>query len=77
MIRLTYEWEREYIAAILEADNAKLPGRIAQAEATILTRYELLRMDGGGTPQEQTSLFGALAELDKLRAERLGGLKSA
>jgi hypothetical protein len=71
MFHLTYEWEHEYLAATLEADSIKLAERITTAEARILNRIELLRMDGGGTPAEQSALFGALVGLDKMRAERL------
>jgi len=32
MISLKYDWEYDYVAAILEEDNAKLPDRISSAE---------------------------------------------
>ena len=38
MISFTYEWEREYVAAILETDNATLATLIAVAESTMLAR---------------------------------------
>jgi len=51
---LEYVWERIYLDAILETDNAKLPERIAVAESTLNRRIEQLRMENGGTPEEHT-----------------------
>ena len=72
MISLKYDWEHEYIAAVLETDNAVLPERISTAELAIAKRVDALNMNHGGTPEEQQSLAAALAGLNKLRVERLG-----
>ena len=70
MISLKYEWEHDYITAILETDNEKLPERLVAANATINTR--IVEMDSGGTLEERQSLTTARAGLHKLRIERLG-----
>jgi hypothetical protein len=38
MISFKYEWEREYVAAILETDDARLAALIAVAESKMLAR---------------------------------------
>jgi len=72
MISLKYDWEHEYVAAILETDDAKLADRISAAELAIANRMDTLNMDHGGTREEQQSITAALASLEKLRIERLG-----
>ena len=72
MISLKYDWEHEYIAAVLETDNAVLPERISTAELAIANRVDALNMNHGGTPEERQSLAAAQAGLHKLRVERLG-----
>ena len=72
MISLKYDWEDEYVAAILETDNARLQERISAAELAIANRVDALNMNHGGTPEERQSLATALAGLHKLRIERLG-----
>ena len=68
----SYPWEKTYLAAILETDNAKLRERLAAANGSIVARLDELKMDSGGTPQEQRALADALNGLKKLEAERLG-----
>jgi hypothetical protein len=72
MISLKYDWERDYIDAILETDDEKLAERIAAAESNMRARGGQLNMDDGGTQEERCSLTTALAGLHKLRIERLG-----
>jgi hypothetical protein len=72
LISLKYDWERDYVAAILETDNEKLKDLVARAESTIAARVDQLNMDHGGTPDEQSALAAALAGLQKLRIERVG-----
>lgn len=72
MISYTYEWEREYVAAILEADNATLATLIAVAESTMLARVGQLNMGHLEAPEERSYLATAIAGLEKLRTERLG-----
>ena len=71
MISLKYDWEHEYVSAILETDDARLSERISAAELAIANRMDVLNMDHGGTREEQQSITTALASLEKLRIERL------
>ena len=72
MFSLKYDWEYDYVAAILEEDNARLPDRISSAELAITNRLDVLKKDHGGTPEEVSALATALGGLEKLRLERLG-----
>jgi len=72
VISFKYEWEREYVAAILETDDAKLADRISAAGLAIANRMDELNVSDGGTQEEQQSITAALASLEKLRIERLG-----
>jgi hypothetical protein len=65
-------WEEKYCAAVLETDDTKLVGRIADANASIGARLEELLKNGGGTPEEQKAITDALRSLIKLKRERLG-----
>jgi hypothetical protein len=69
---LKYDWEYDYVAAILEEDNARLPDRISYAELAMTNRLDVLKKDHGGTPEEVSALATALGGLEKLRLERLG-----
>ena len=69
---MKYDWEYDYVAAILEEDNAKLPDRISSAERAITNRLDVLKNDHGGTPEEVSAIATALGGLEKLRLERLG-----
>ena len=71
MISLKYGWEHEYIAAILETDNEKLPIRIDEAKAVVLGRVERLNACKDEARDERISLANALAGLQKLKAGRL------
>jgi hypothetical protein len=72
VISFKYEWEREYVAAILETDDAVLAERILAAGLAIANRMDALYVNEGGTQEEQQSITAALASLEKLRIERLG-----
>jgi len=72
MFSLKYDWEHEYVAAIVEEDNARLPDRISSAELAITNRLDVLKNDHGGTPEEVSAIATALGGLEKLRLERLG-----
>jgi len=73
MVSLKYDWEHEYVAAILETDDARLADRISAAEFAIANRMDVLNMNQERTrEEEQQSITAALASLEKLRIERLG-----
>ena len=57
---LKYDWEYDYVAAILEEDNARLPDRISYAELAMTNRLDVLKKDHGGTPEEVSALATAL-----------------
>jgi len=71
MITLKYEWEHEYVAAMMEEDNAELPDLISSAELAIANRLEVLK-NGHPTQEEVESIVIALAGLEKLRLQKLG-----
>ena len=68
----SYPWEKTYLAAILETDNARLRERMDAANASIVARLDELKRDSGGTALEQKALADALQGLQKLALERLG-----
>jgi len=45
MISLKYDWEHQYLAAILEENDARLAGRISAAELAIANRMDVLNLD--------------------------------
>lgn len=65
-----YSWEADYIAAVLETDDARLAERINKANAALATRLNELASDHGGTSDEQVALTGALNGLLVLMKER-------
>ena len=73
MISVEYDWEREYVAAVLETDDEKLSARLDVAKAVLLSRVELLNMNYDEAKLERDALAAALAGLYKLRIERLAG----
>jgi len=72
VISFKYEWEREYVAAILETDDERLAARILAAGLAIANRMDELNVSDGGTQEEQQAITAALASLEKLRIEWLG-----
>ena len=67
MIALEYAWEYEYVFALLERDDARLPDRISSAELAITSRLDVFKKDHGGTPEELSAIVTAVAGLEKLR----------
>jgi hypothetical protein len=51
-MRAEYVWDELYTAAILEADDGKLPTRIHAAKSAIDRRLQEMQKDHGGTPEE-------------------------
>ena len=73
MISLTYDWEKAYIDAILEPDDAKLTKCIDVAEEKLRARInQLNNSDDDGNAEEIERLATALGGLHKMRIERLG-----
>ena len=71
MAECQYPWEENYLAAILETDDAKLPERIGKAYAAIASRRQELDSGHLGTPDEQEALRDALKGLRILSKERI------
>jgi len=72
LITLKYDWEHDYLVAILETDNEKLMDLVERAKSTMLARVDQLNRDHGESAEERASLATALCGLRKLRIERLG-----
>jgi hypothetical protein len=68
-VSVDYIWKETYHAALVEADENKLPERIRAAKTAIDTRLHELRMDHGGTPDERQAISDALEGLSILRRE--------
>ena len=69
---MKYDWEHEYVAAILETDDARLPDRFSAAKLAIANRIDALNMNHGGAPEERAAIDAALTGLEQLRVERIG-----
>jgi len=65
----TYEWQRQYEAAILETDRSRLPELIRAAQAKIEARIAELRSDHNTSPEEEQAIADAVAGLNILRKE--------
>jgi len=61
-------WKRLYTVALFEVDNAKLPERIAQAEAAIIRRARELFHAPGDNIEEEQALDDAMYALKALRS---------
>jgi hypothetical protein len=72
MISRKYDWEQEYVAAILETDHEILAVRLRQASAVMLSRIEFLNLNYDEATDERNAITEALAGLRKLRTQRLG-----
>jgi hypothetical protein len=68
-MKVDYEWQRPYVAAVLETDRTKLPQRIAEAHASIRARVGELSQDHFGTPEERMAIETALNGLQLLKQE--------
>lgn len=71
-MKVDYEWQRPYVAAVLETDRTKLPQRIAEAHAAIKGRVGELSQDHMGTAEEQKAIDIALGGLNLLSSEVVG-----
>jgi hypothetical protein len=60
-------WRDLYLAALFEADSAKLPERIAKAEYAMSLRDRELWYSGGDHDTEKRALIGAMRALEALR----------
>jgi hypothetical protein len=68
-MNVDYEWQRPYVAAVLETDRSKLSQRIAEAHAAIKARVAELSQDHFGTPEERVAIEAALGGLKILSQE--------
>jgi hypothetical protein len=67
-----FSWERDYRAAALETDVARLPERIRSAEETLMARFlELTNREEDEVEIE--AVEHALKAMHMLRRERLAG----
>lgn len=64
---VTRPWRDLYLAALFEADSAKLPERIAKAEYALTLRERELWYSGGDHSREKHALTGAMRALEALR----------
>ena len=67
MIHHTYSWQEPYMAAILETDDAKMPGHILEATAAIEQRL-LSPIESGS--HEERQIQNAQEGLQILNARR-------
>jgi len=68
-MNLDYEWQRPYVAAVLETDRSKLSQRIQEAHTAINVRMLELNQDHQGTPEERLAIDFALNALNLLNQE--------
>jgi len=68
-MKMDYEWQGPYVAAVLETDRSKLPQLIAEAQAAIQARIGELSKDHRGTAEERMALDSALGGLRILSEE--------
>jgi hypothetical protein len=61
------DWQRLYLAAVLEVDRSKLPQRIRAAKAAILERLRHVESQEWSDGKEQAALNRALFVLELLR----------
>ena len=73
-----YEWQRPYVAAVLETDRAKLPQHIAQAHDAIRERMAEITQNPPAAAKELEAIDLALKGLNLLSKETAGpALKSS
>ena len=65
----TYKWHEPFKAALLETEWGKIVERIRAAEGAIEDRKRELAQNGGGTPEENDAIAGAIRSLTVLRTE--------
>ena len=61
-------WRDLYRAALFEADSAKLPQRITEAEYALSVRDRQLWYSGGDHTVEKLAMTGAMRALEALRS---------
>lgn len=66
-----FSWESSYLAAVLEADNSRLPERIRLAEEQITSRMSTVTTSEKDE-DERVAISEALYGLAALKRERLG-----
>lgn len=64
-----YDWQRPYLAAVLETDPSKLARHVEDAHAAIKARIRELEQDHMGTPEERAAIQYALNCLLVLKKE--------
>ena len=69
LMNVDYEWQRPYVAAVLETDRSKLSQLIKKADAAIQTRIRELNQDHMGTREERLAIEFALNCLKLLSRE--------
>jgi hypothetical protein len=69
VMNLDYEWQRPYVAAMLETDRSKLSQLIEEAHIAINSRVHELNQDHQGTPGERRAIESALNGLKILSEE--------
>jgi len=62
-----HQWERDYVDALLETDDAKLGERLTKAEESIYARVDVLEIDEAA--EERLLISSALFGLDMLRRD--------
>jgi len=66
------DWQPEYLAAVMEADVARLTEKVHLAEAAIFNRHLLLASgDGTDNAEELQALADAIKELRVLKTTKL------
>jgi hypothetical protein len=68
-MKVDYEWQRPYLAAVLETDRAKLTQRIAVAHAAIQARTGELSQGQPASTEELTAIEMAVGGLKLLSKE--------
>lgn len=64
-----YKWQEVYKAALLETEWSKMEERIRTTETAIEDRKQELGQNGGGNPEENDAIAGAIRSLNVLRTE--------
>jgi hypothetical protein len=62
-MNVDYEWQRPYVAAVLETDRSRLSQLIQQAQAAIQARVREMSQDHTSSPDERMAIESALRGL--------------
>jgi hypothetical protein len=68
-MKADYEWQRPYVAAVLETDRTKLPQHVAEAHEAIRARMTQLSHNPPARPEELEAIGLALKGLKLLSKE--------